>query len=1053
MNIMRSFINILILTMLIMQLLSVTPWEALAQESSYTSMVYGFRVNLTELGITPKYVSVIDKSRVVIVGSLGEVNGVIVLNVLNPYEDPVVEDMYPLTGAPTYVATDGYPATRLAIGSDKGEILLLRINAGRITRHLYVVLGADFYVNKLVLTKDVFGVKVISLVSEGGPRGYPCMNCHVYVLDEESRGILRIGPRVGNASTTCPGLERVNVQDVVPLAVYGSTGYYWDSSNVAVTYIPPVIKLVFNVTYVNVTTGEYTPLRGALVEASLMYNETGNRLIYGVNVDADGVARVPIPYEKTSVLLVNLTIRDISGVEIWKYRYIFDPRNLSEIPDEIPLPTALLTTVNVDTRAATKIYGVPPFLNVALDLVDLTLAPNSCNRKAVATFYVKPSVRDLAILRGEEDPRLKIVYTEPDEGFLTIIVARMNATRIEQITHVTDYVGVNTVIAASGTFSDGGYLITGLSDGRLRMYIAQSESYKLKDIYTMGSSLYDILMIPSVEGYTYVAVSSSGVQVLRVEPYPMPVYRNLASLYLSTPGFLHGDALADLSTIVLIDAQGLTIIRNTDIAVANKLALTADKVMARNVELVVNMPGGEEAYGTIIVLNYPEGSSKYTLKDNSITLRNILPSVNYTVNIYPAKTYIYNATLKFTLREDLSLEILESSYATVLIDNAYSRIIVNTTYKAYELRIRVQDEYTGLNLVAPLDIYIDNKTIATESRANEYVVKLVYGDHSVVIQPSSGFENAYQSYATTLTINKDTDVIAIMERVKHPVSIRVMDNYGAIISPVELNIVGLVKITKAIEQPDTVITTLLPYGDYTLTITPTNTSIYIPYETTLTVKSPQTLNIVIQRVKYKVEVSVSSKLDIIGKFDLYANGTKVASNIEKQAVVELPYGLYSLRLVPAAGYEDVYEPSGLIGLSVTSDTSVSIPVNRKTYALKVVTLEQGRPIVNVAIHVYSAETGELITAITTDQNGVAQLSLPYGIYRLEITHDQYSKEIRVIPLNREISEVVSMTPTPLTLLWRFMPIIGALIGVGIALYVAMKIRAIIAKRLVTEESF
>lgn len=1052
MNLRKLFINSLIILLLITLLASTINREALAEEASYPSTAYGFRVNLTGIGITPKYVNVIDRSRVVIVGSLGKVYGVIVLNVLNPYEDPVVEDMYPLTGAPTYVATDGYPATRLAVGSDKGEILLLRINAGRITRHLYVVLGADFYVNKLVLAKDVFGVKVISLVSEGGPRGYPCMNCHVYVLDEESKGVLRIGPRVGNASTTCPGLERVNVQDVVPLAIYGSSGYYWDSSNVAVTYIPPVVKLVFNVTYANITTGEFTPLRGALVEVSLMYNETGSMLVYGVNVDADGLARVPVPFEKTSALLVNLTIRDISGMEIWKYRYVFDPRNLTEMPDEILLPAAVLSTMSVDSRPATKIYGVPPFLNVALDLVDLTLAPNKCDRKAVASFYVKPSVRDLAIMQGEEDSRLKIVYTEPDEGFLTVTVATINGTRIEQITHVTDYVGVNAVIAASGTFSDGGYLITGLSDGRLRMYVAQSESYKLKDIYTMGSPLYDLLMIPSVEGYTYVAVSSSGVQVLRVEPYPMPVYRNLASLYLSTPGFLHGDALADLSTIVLIDAQGLTIIRNTDIAVANKLALTADKVMARNVELVVNMPGGEEAYGTIIVLNYPDGSSNYTLKGNSITLRNMLPSVNYTVNIYPAKTYIYNATIKFTIREDLSLEILESSYATVSIDNAYSRIIVNTTYRAYELRIRVQDEYTGLNLVAPLDIYIDNKTIATESRANEYTVKLVYGDHSVIIQPSSGFENAYQSYATTLTINEDTDVIAIMERVKHPVSIRVMDNYGTIISPVELNILGLVKINKTIEQPGTV-TTLLPYGDYTLTITPTNTSIYVPYEATLTVKSPQTLNIVIQRVKYKVEVSVSSKLGIIGKFDLYANGTKVASNIEKQAVVELPYGLYTLRLVPAAGYEDVYEPSGLISLSVTSDTSVSIPVNRKTYALKVVTLEQGRPIVNVAIHVYSVETGELITAMTTDQNGAAQLSLPYGIYRLEMTHDQYSKEVRVIPLNREISEVVSMTPTPLTLLWRFMPIIGALIGVGIALYVAMKIRAIIAKRLVTEESF
>ncbi|MEM1596691.1 MAG: carboxypeptidase-like regulatory domain-containing protein [Desulfurococcaceae archaeon] len=1047
------FIMVLITAVLVSLPASAILRETKAEETAYVSnIIYGFRVNLAKIGITPRYVSVLDETRVLIVGSLGNVNGVVVLNVINPYDDPVIEDIYPLTGTPTYVASDGYPATRLAIGSDKGEILLLRINAGRITKHLYVVLGADFYVNKLILAKDVLGVKVITLVSEGGPRGYPCMNCYVYVLDEEARGILRIGPKVGNATATCPGLEGINVQDVVPLAIYGSSEYYWDSSNVAVTYIPPVIKLLFNVTYINETTGEYTPLPGTLVEVSLEYNETGNRIVYGVNVDADGVARVPIPRETANVLLINLTIRNIGGAEIWRYSYTYDPKAFTEIPDEILLPSAVLTTMNVDSRPATKIYGVPPFLNVALDLVDLTLAPMSCERKAAATFFIKPSVRDLALLKGEADDRVKIMYTEPDEGFLTISIAKVNVTSIEQITRVTDYVGVNTLISSSGVFSDGRYLIAGLSDGRLRMYIAQSESYRLKDIYTMGSSLYDLIMIPGIEGYTYVAVSSRGIQVLRIDPYPIPIYRNIASLYLTTPGFIHGDALADLSTIVLVDPHEMIIIKNSNLAVANRLILTADRIMARDVELIINTPGGEDINGSTVTLMYPGGSSEYKLFGNNLTIRNILPGVTYNVSIIPSVNYIHNASFSLILKDSLSLEITDVRNAAVYSDKC-CRVFINTTYISYSVNLRISDEFSGPSLMAPIDIYIDNEPVVVEGRENMYSFRLIYGQHTITVQPSKGYENTYQPYAITLTIDKDVEIPVLMERAKYPVSIKVADIYGTIISPLDLSISGPVNIDKTIEQPETTISVLLPYGDYTLSITPHNASIYLPYTTTFSVKAPQTLALTVQRVKYKVELTVTSKFSIIGKFDLYANGTKVASNIEKQAVVELPYGSYSLRLVPMAGWEDVYEPSRPVNITVTSDTSITIPVNRKSYTLRVVTLEQGKPIINVAVHIYNVETGELMTALTTDENGVAQTSLPYGIYRLEISHEQYNREVIVIPLDKELSEVVSLRPTPVTLLWRFMPIIGALIGIGVAVYVAMKIRAIIARRLVTEEAF
>ncbi|MEM4717412.1 MAG: hypothetical protein QXE81_01465 [Desulfurococcaceae archaeon] len=1044
---------IVLLVIVVLSLLATTKIHIVNSETNnYTSIVYGFRVNLTKIGITPRYVSAIDESRVIIVGSLGKIHGVIVLDIVNPYDDPIIEDVYPLTGVPTYVTTDGYPATRFAVGSDKGEVLLMKIDSGRITRHLYAVLGADFYVNELFLTKVTSNVKIIALVSEGGPRGYPCMNCYVYVLDEEAKGVLRIGPKTGNATFTCPGLDRVNVQGIVPLAIYGFNGYYWDSSNVAVTYIPSVIKLLFDVIYVNETTEEIIRVQGALVEVSLQYNETGSRLVYGINVDSDGVARVPIPREVDSALVINLTIRDISGAVIWRYDYVLDPRSYIEIPDEIILPTAVLPTMRVDTRSASKVYGVPPFLNIALDLVDLTEAPLNCIRKAAATFFIKTSVRDLIFLKGDADDTLKIMYTEPDDGFLTVIIASLNETNIGQITRVVDYVGVNTIIASSGIFNDGRYLIAGLSDGRIRLYIAQNNTYMLRDIYTMGSSLYNLVMIPSTEGYTYVAISSRGVQVLVVDPYSIPIYRNIASLYLTIPGFLHGDTLANLSTIILADLQGITVIKNSQYAVLNRLLLTDDKIMARDIELTINAPASEDLSGSIVVLKHPWGESRYIIESNSLTLKNILPGVNYTVSIIPSKCFIYNATFKFNLKDD-SLKIIEAENAQVYTSDKCCRVLVNTTYIEYNVKLRILDKYTGPTLPVPIDIYVDDTPVVIEGAVNEYSLKILYGQRLITIQASKGYEGVYQPHMVYLFVDRDIETSIILDRNEYPLIIRVSDMFGVIESPLELVIEGPVMVSRTIEQTATLFSLILPYGDYTLRITPHDENIYLPYERAFTLRAPHTLSIVLQRVKYKVELNVISKLAIIGKFELYVNGTKVASDIGKQVTIELPYGSYTLQLVPMAGWEGAYEPSNLINVAVTSDISISIPVERRSYTLKIVVMEQAKPITNAMVYIYSVETGELITALLTNENGYIQARLQYGVYRLEIFHEQYNRETLVIAMDKDYSEIVSLKPTFITLTRRFLPVIGSLIGVGLAIYIAMKIRTIIARRLITEEMF
>lgn len=852
-------------------------------------IVYAFKVDLSSINVLPRYVILLNETRVAIVGSFGEVNGIGVLSVTDPHTSPTLEELYPITGSPTRVATDGFPVTRIAVGSDRGEILVFRVEGGRILKYLDAVLGADFYVDKLFLARDRAGnIKVIALVAEGGSRGYPCMNCFIYVMDEDARGILRVGPKVGNATPTCSGLEGVQVLDVVPLSVYDTTSYFFDASNVAVMYIPKIIPLVFNVTYVDVEKGEVKALPGALVGVSLLYNKTGVKVVYGVNADSQGIARVPIPAERETTLIVNLTIADIAGAVQWQYTYIYSPEKFEEVPSEIYLPSAVLPNRNVDLRPATKIYGVPPFLASIVDLIDLSGESLKCNRKTQVLLSLKPSVGDLTLIRGSTDPRIKFMYTDPDSGVLSIIVAPANPLGSPQILRVDDYVGGGSRIVAAGTYTDGSYLIAGLSDGRVRLYTAQGQGYILKHIYSTGSTLSNLIAIPNVNRDTYVALSSSGVAVIKVEPRLIPVYRKHLFLYLSTGDYICGDVLADLSTIALVNSTSLVVVKNSETAVRENTVLALDEILTRNVEVAIYMPGREALRGVFAVLKYPWGSTEYILTGNVLTLSNIIPGVTYTLDIRSPVPYIYNSSISFVLRDN-RLTVLEVWNSTVRVEPATYRLAVNMWYMVYPVKLQILDKVTGNRLVAPIDVLVDGKVAVESTRTNEHFLQLVYGPHNITIRPARGFENVYQVYTASVNIS--------------------------------------------------------------------------------------------------------------------------------------------------------------------SETSITATLSRRLHNLLVTVVEQNRPISNVAVYIYSIETGQLITVLTTDTDGVVKTGIPYGVYKLVFNHEKYAEETFILAVDKDLSEVVSLRPTIYTLFWRYVPVIGGLVAVGLVIYIALKIRVIIARRLAREEVF
>ncbi|MEM1609097.1 MAG: hypothetical protein QXG81_07495, partial [Ignisphaera sp.] len=192
-----------------------------------TDFAYAYRISLPSW-IKPVYGIGVSQNRILIAGTINGSNAVALIDVSDPYQEPKILQLYSLTGSPTWLDTDGYPPTRVVIGSDKGEILLLKLSGGDIIGYVHRVLGADFYVDKAYIARGGGGsTKIIVLVSEGGPRALPCMKCYVYAFDENLPGIFRAGYMTGNVSIH---FDKIYVQDVEPLKMFTPDGVYYDAS-------------------------------------------------------------------------------------------------------------------------------------------------------------------------------------------------------------------------------------------------------------------------------------------------------------------------------------------------------------------------------------------------------------------------------------------------------------------------------------------------------------------------------------------------------------------------------------------------------------------------------------------------------------------------------------------------------------------------------------------------------------------------------------------------------------------------------------------------------
>ena len=1025
------FISLTFLTIfLIISLIHVLPPTQAQTQTQDVELntLYAYSIPVRISGnLSVSKVLMINNSVVMVVASSSSRDYVALLDVSNPYSGANVLQLYPLVGRVTSFSTDGWPTTRVSVGTDKGEILLFRVSGGRIYKMLEAVLGADFYVKKTAVLRTQSGeYKVVALVSEGLPVAGICTSCYVYVFSEGSSGVLKIGDKVGNATTSYEGILP---QDIVPLTVFNESSYYYDASNLVIAWVEKgdFVVLVSNVTYWSNDT--LLPASNALAEVIAYDPVEGLTYRYGFNANEKGVIEVPVPRG----LIAQVSVWDIYGRS---YNYTYNTSVLPSYVDRVYVTTLTLNAPPITTPASAY-YRTPEFLLSNLEVLDVSEAPSNYNRLGFIDFKVIPTASGLSLLKGVSDTEYLVTYYDPEDNYLKLV--RVN-TSLKKTSLTTEYVGSKVELSSSLTLRDGSLSVLVLSDGRVKIYslveVGGSKAYRLLNTYVAGGRVSKVKVFLGSENHAIFLETSEGLQVLRLTPYLTPLLRRDLVLNFAEEPHVDSDLLSDFSTGVACGGDKLTIIKNLNLVIGGE-PISLNDFKAGKAVVKVIPPGNESVTEASVLFEYPGGSLiKTPSKDGVVVFDNILPNVTYGILVTHSKHYVNpaEAFIKVTTFSDTYLE-------------------VPLTYKEYTLRLSVVDSVSG-DLVAPYSVVVDNKTLIPSSTSRYVEVRVLYGTHVLRVGPAAGFENVYDSFETSLAVLDNQSINVTLFRKIYLLEVRIEDSLTTkLIAPVEVEVGGEVQ---TVDPTVARAYFVLPYGDYTLYVRPLEgyEAVYRPTSVNLTLASPTFKVVRIPRNTYTLSLSIrDATLNILkGTFDIFVNDTKVAGDVTQNVDIVLPYGTYALQVRPTSRYEVVYNPSQVAIIKITNNTSLNVPVTRRYYNLKVGVQESETPIKNAEVRFYSLETGNLITTLNTYEEGFVETKLFYGDIKIEVAASGYFDETRTILLDRDTYLVVYMNPQPLTLFFRYLPIVAVIVIAVLAVYGTLKLRAIIYQRLHREET-
>ena len=968
----RPLVTTLVAFLVILSLpLPQGPLEAESLDYAYP-LVFRYRFNFT---ITD--VLALNSTSIVLVVDYGTHSAVAVASLRDPIGGPEIVQLYPLVGRVTATAVDGYPPTRFAVGSDRGEVYLFKIDGGRLHQLLHLIQGADFRVLSLFVARSAGGCKLIATVSEGYPTGL-CTSCYVYVFDENTLGALVISPHI--STTTAGYYRRLYPQIAVPARVYTPGGYYYRADSVALFWAPYIdaVEADLNISYyVNATV--VRPAQGALIEVSIVDPVTRARRVYGWNADDRGRALVPIP----KGYLANITV--IGSTRRFLIR---ENVNTSAIARRFRVEVTIPERVSTDS--AEDVYGLPFFAKYFIDFLDLTNAPTSYRavKSLDKEFYPtvgRPHFIDYG--GGYAIVLLNRTYLEVYNVDYTYALQPSGPVAVE-------YVGMLPISIVDVVAYSKSDLVVGFSDGRVKHYVfnALRNKYDFAQAITTLGSLVRILPAAS---YSYFTFSTRGVQVVVLTPYQLPLLRIGFQAEFAVEGLVSASSLPDARLLALVSQSELYVVTNLGAALAEARPISLHDYFAPSLVVRLLPPAAHERInGSVVLLRYElEGLSrelvKVYVKDN-VTFTNILPNKNYSVVVIPSRDYILNYSS--------SIEVphcKERCASTV--------VTCNLSYRDYVLKLVVQDEFGGAPL-GRLSVTIDGKPY--EYKVPEgLAVRLLYGTHEIRIESPQGY---YQSYQDKVMVEADSELSVVLRRVRYNLTLLLLD--GLTGKPAGPGLAVYVNGTAYTPSQNGTVSAVVPSGAADIRVVPLQelSKVYREYVGTVDVSKSLVLAIPMSRVTYNLRVSALDELtrrETAMVAGVTINGTEVYRG-PLPTVLELPYAHYSLGIVPLEGYAALYSP-GFLELTLDSNTTAQVLVFRNVYTLELTLRDRysERPVVPLKVLI----NGSLYATTTSSRIALPLRAASY-VVRVEPV-DEHPASYEPVETSLKLSLIHISEPT------------------------------------------
>jgi len=470
-----------------------------------------------------------------------------------------------------------------------------------------------------------------------------------------------------------------------------------------------------------------------------------------------------------------------------------------------------------------------------------------------------------------------------------------------------------------------------------------------------------------------------------------------------------------------------------------KMTLALDK------DLTLNITLSRKSYN--VTINIIDSVSKELINDEVVIaiageVKSIRGSLTMTLK---AGEHVVNVLVPSELSGKYSSV---SAYIKVITDSTIGVEVPRRNYAASFTLIDVltKDSATGL-----FDIYINGSRILTSVNST-FNLTLPYGAYIIGIRPRPPYDSVYLASDLILNLMKDSHLTAYLDRVKYLLTIVFYDPISRVpIVPLKLIINNTLY---NIDRGTPSFSMNLPYGAYIIRVLPEVgfEGAYEGLESLVNLTSNAVIELTLNRRYYELNITIFDVTSgpVIGLLDVEANGTLVSRGVKYSATVLLPYGNYLIKVKPQPPYAQIYMDSEVI-IDLRGNRSVEVLMSRKYYTLAVLVRDdKDSPLMGAEVTLIDTVTGSTVGKGVTGSDGKFVMSLYYGSYKLIVRYGGFYDYSSSIELITSITEKVVLTPTPLTILIRNLPLIIVVVVIISSIAALIKLRGKIIERLSQE---